>query len=606
MSEVADFWPGITFRTSSLWTLIFKSSLPQFRFLGPASQFSETAKFFSISQVPNWPITPERAGPLFTQSLIPRTPNQGTSDFFSSPETAVKRRMFRLVLLIAAIAGTSGQFGTCEIFAGNPPLCNGLFGGLIWVPPGLTQQNLSATLIGAGAQAVVVLPGDCARFSIMVICSQAFRACGVDGLPLPLCPQLCQFSNEECAGITAPFDCNARDPVFSPEPLWTEITNRTGSPQTCEVADEEEPEIICPFPFIENPVVDRCVMKCPPTGIDDKRTNDPMWIILRIFPPLAIIVELLLIPSFWARRNARVGYRYIVYWWICQLIASCSDLLGKWDTWENYICLDKWTVRDQSSTICGLSVIGTIFGRNASVFWIVVITYTILIRFKNWSRFRLFGAEGRFPMISDSLVYHVCTWVPPAIALIIAYSNHWINANGGPFTCYIITDAANGWASNILSLIPLTVGVAMSTVFMGIIMFHVIRNGIAVVKSQWRILYMCAVYSTSVLLVIIFAWTTFTQEDEIKKEATRYLTCVLFTGSEKLCSPFENPVDRGLQLTVITLSSAVPVAVGVAFIDRQAFEFWMNIFRHTVKVGSGTMDRTMSGGSVSGSGNSNL
>lgn len=482
------------------------------------------------------------------------------------------------LILLFLLSTVSGQFGSCEDFQGSPSLCNGLFLEKVWVPPGYNQFNLSTTLINRGFLASVLLPGECARMVTIVSCSLTFRSCGENQLPLPLCPDICFRANEVCAEVDSfvPFNCSEIDPVFGSS-LWSIETNRTGTLESCQMANATVPQISCPYPFIENPLLDQCSLKCPPTGIDNRRVNDAIFTIIRVLAPIAILLELFIIPPLWFQHTVSMANKYIVYWWICQLMASICDIFGKWLTWEDYICQDAWTVRTQSSTICALGAIGPFGFRNSSVTWIAIITYMVLTRFDGWSSFRLFGNLGRFEKINESLVFHILAWVPPFMGMIIAYSNGWIK-NGGAFGCYVLTDVADGWAANILALIPLTIGTAASTLFMVLIINLIIRSSWQIAIQQWRILFLSIIYTIVVLIVIIFSWVTFHQDHEIKRSISQYLTCIALTGSAEFCPRLNNPLNTNFQIVSITFSVGVPIVSSIAFINRNTFNFWRTTF----------------------------
>lgn len=504
--------------------------------------------------------------------------------------------MIKLVIVLLTVTIANSQvtsFGSCQQFAGSPSICQGLFSNPIWIAPGYSQANISSTLISQGTNAVVVLPKPCAQLAIMVACSMAFRACGVDGLPLPLCPSLCEEANSACAGSTS-FDCDEVDPVFTGEPLWITETNRTGVEQSCLVANATNPNIVCPYPFIDNPKEDKCTIKCPPTGIDDKHTNDALWIILRLFAPIAIVVELTILPVLWSNWKVRSDQQYIFFLWICFLGASICDIFGKWLSWEDYICQDQWTVRDQSSTICGISVIGPQMLRDASVTLICVIMYLILCRFKGFERLRLFGPVGYFNNISEPLVLHFFVWAPPVISLIVSYSKHWVSAEGGPFTCYTVTNTLHGWSANLLTTLPLTITAAISTGLMVVVAAYIVKNGIQIALQQWRMLFLCLLYTITVWIILSFAWATFAQRDEITNAITKFLECVVVTGSQDLCPALNNPLNTNLQLVSIALSTSVPIIIGVPFIfNRQVSIFWYK-FLTTFYMPDPTMGRTVS------------
>lgn len=476
------------------------------------------------------------------------------------------------LILLSLISASSSQ--SCQKFAGSPSICEGLFSSPIWVPPGYTQTNLSETLINSGTNAVVLLPKPCAQLAIVIACSSAFRICGTDGLPLPLCPDYCEEANLVCSGLTS-FNCNQVDPIFADQPLWIDETNRTGTEQDCRIGNATNPSINCPYPFIENPLEDKCTLKCPPTGIDDKHTNDALWTILRVFAPIAIVVEIIILPGLWGNWKAKSDQQYIFFLWICFLGSSICDIFGKWLSWEDYICQDKWTVRTQSSTICGISVIGPQMLRDASVTLVCAIMYLIICRFKGFQRFRLFGPSGYFSNISEPLVLHFFIWAPPGISLIISYSKHWVTAEGGPFTCYTTTNTLSGWAANMLTSLALTITAAISTFLMGIVATYIIKNGYQIALQQWRVLFLCLFYTIVVWIVLSFSWATFAQRHAITEAVTKFLECVAFTGSQDLCPPLNNPINTNLQLVSMALSTSVPIIIGVPFIlNRQVLDFW--------------------------------
>ena len=116
-----------------------------------------------------------------------------------------------IVGLVIAVVVVSAQLG--EPFASEPALCRGLIDYNVWVPPGYTQVNLSEGMIATGILSTSLLPGPCARIAAVAACSQAFRACGTDNLPLPLCTDYCTAHSTEVALLMGPMGgrCSALD-----------------------------------------------------------------------------------------------------------------------------------------------------------------------------------------------------------------------------------------------------------------------------------------------------------------------------------------------------------------------------------------------------------
>lgn len=136
-------------------------------------------------------------------------------------------RQLLLAFALLSLLPLAAQAQSCEAFADAASICAAHLppSAQVFVPAGLTQQNLAADLASA-----LSLPPPCGFYSSRSICLEAFRVCAPDGQPTPLCPSVCTDYNGACRmhGI-AWLDCAAADPDLAGAALYADTAARNAS-----------------------------------------------------------------------------------------------------------------------------------------------------------------------------------------------------------------------------------------------------------------------------------------------------------------------------------------------------------------------------------------
>lgn len=492
-----------------------------------------------------------------------------------------------LLLLVVVVAQR------CEPFAGEPTICQGLVGYDVWVPPGFTQANISAVLISTGVTASALLPGGCARAAAVAACSAAFRVCGNDGLPLPLCINYC-YSYATVCPLGELLNCSAVDPFLGPSLLWAEYTNRTGSLQECVIANESTPEINCPLPFIWDARKDSCAMKCPPIGLDDAHSNQISWRLMQVLGTLSVFSSVLVgIVSYhqWKfsftqggggtqsslRRLPKFAMLNV---WIAGLLGWSGDIFPKWwNTWEEELCADKWTLRDTSSTSCFYTSITGYLGRTAHAYWVATLLYTLIMNMPGFYALQVpLRDSERLPLFPGTVRLVVMAWVIPTIQWLIVISNGWFNASNGPSACTADSTVHDGNVLLFSTLLPLTGACGMSTIIIFIFVVYLFFEGWAIAKSQWRFIMVCVVYVFCIWIVISFTWHVYTVRHEFEKRITYAITTsAASNGAIHYASIYDSPINLGWIIFVSSVTSAVPFLMSMVFISYSYLAFYKNL-----------------------------
>ena len=479
----------------------------------------------------------------------------------------------RFAALFFVLSVCLGQ--TCQPFAGEPELCRGLVGYSVWVPPGLTQAGLSSALLSSGVIASALLPGECARAAARSACSQTFRACGDDGLPLPLCLDYCQQYAPICGAQI--FNCSAPDLVFAPLGLWQQETNRTGVPQQCVIANQTNRDVSCPLPFITNPLLDQCSIKCPPTGLDDSHINGLTKKFAIIGGSLSVVVSAFLLP-YLAWCNFGVERSNMFEMWLSIFISSVGDVVPKWQTDKEIMCEDDWTLRRRDSSSCLFTSFTGYWARQAVTYWGMINMYRVAKKLfqLDWT-----GALERreiFWWLDEQLVFKLVGWGMPTLQYIIALSKDWISSGSGIYSCSVNTVVYNGWVNNALALFPLTFVVSITTFFIIAIVWKITKYGWRIIKAHWNTVAMCTIYAMVVWYIIIFAWHIYDVRETVTSRITTYIGCAVSAPDPSVCV-YRSALNEPWQLSVIFLTSFYPLLLFITFVPRGPMDFYSEVIK---------------------------
>lgn len=139
--------------------------------------------------------------------------------------------MLSLCLLLASWASAQ----SCEPYSDYSSVCllHLPSGAQVFIPPGMTQQNLS-DIAAANLPQTNILPPPCGFYAQQRICLETFRVCAPDGIPAPLCPGACTSYNSQCImpGIVPSAfsnNCSSSDPYLPGEQLYETTAQRNNS-----------------------------------------------------------------------------------------------------------------------------------------------------------------------------------------------------------------------------------------------------------------------------------------------------------------------------------------------------------------------------------------
>lgn len=403
---------------------------------------------------------------------------------------------------------------------------------------------------------------------MVVGCTQTFRICGSDGLPLPLCLDYCEALPKECG-----FNCSVEDPILKGVPLWQTETNRSGTPQVCAQAREEE--VNCPLPFLSNPNADQCTFKCPPTGLDDETINDRTITLAIVGGSLSVASSVLLLPYlYWA--SAGVRKNFMVEMWLAIFISATGDLVPKWKSAKDIMCSDDYTLRTRSSSSCLYTSFTGFWGRQAVTYWGMINMYRLTETIYRLHWMRKLTHDKITWWLDDTLVCNLIGWGLPSLQFIIALARGWINASSGPYSCAVDASLYGGWVNNGLALLPLTFVVSATTLFIFAIFYKMAMLGRAVVRQYWNMLVVCSIYAAVVWYIIIFAWHTFSIRDRVTERIVDYIGCAVGTGGSPSCE-YHGVINTGWQLSVVFMTSFYPVFLFIPFMLSGPLQFYGKI-----------------------------
>lgn len=465
-----------------------------------------------------------------------------------------------IIVLLFMIRPCAAQ--ACQPFAGMPSICAGLINYPVWLPPATSQASLADALISSGVLASTLLPGNCARAMVVMACSLTFRACGSDELPLPLCSDFCDRGASDCgaASVSTTWNCtNAVDPVLAPARLWQAYTNRTGVPESCAVANVSTPGIICPTPFIMNNATDQCVMKCPPPSLDDSSVNHKTILIALIGGSISVVCALLMLHylAWLSIQRKQINYMFNV--WLAIFISAVGDVVPKWQSSEEIMCSDSYTLRRRSSGVCVLTTFTGFWARQAIAYWTMFAIYRVyeILYRVNWTR-ALKPENARFGWLTENLVFSLIAWGFPTVQFLIVLAGDWITT-ASPYGCSVDTSPHGGWMYNGVTLLPLTIVEVITTIFVVSIVVKILATGARVATEHWSTVALCSIYAFAAWYIIIFAWYTFRIRDRFTERVVEFIQCSTSTDGESNACHYRSAVSVNWQLSVIAFTSFYPV-----------------------------------------------
>lgn len=373
-----------------------------------------------------------------------------------------------------------------------------------------------------------------------------------------------------CAGTDVSFNCSDTDAATG-GPLWLyespSISN--GPPDACQIANASTPLISCPYPFIWHPEKESCLMKCPPVGLDNEKQQYTVWVTAWVLSTLSLIGCLFHIPPMILQYRGSAG-GYALWWFVCQAFGNLGILCGHWQPWDEFLCRDKWNIRNGDSFYCGLSFLFNYFGYLNSTLWVVFIMYRILCAMTRGST-SLFAPSGPISFIGEHKAFLIIGFVPHTIAIFVIFGLGWVSA-ASSYTCQV--DPAK-WHFYPFVLIPLTVYVSLSTLLAFVVIFYVAKNGIHAIVTQWRIFALSVYYTFTVVTVVTIAFYGTENTDETFRRVMAYVMCVV-TSARSNCA-YHPPLAWGVNYLAIFLTVSVAFFMSLLFLTKSTFSAWRYI-----------------------------